>query len=132
MTITSHSGGPLDKPLAPVRRFRAEVIADGDVPQAEIYEKFIGKFSDREGLPELGAVAPSDQGAVTINGSGRFVHYEGVQAVEATFSSSCGPMSGRGTVTSWLGPVDGVLSCDRRPKPSEPIHDEAIALTCTP
>ncbi len=131
VTITSRSGGRLDTTLRLVRRYRAEVVAEADAPQADIYQAFIGRFGD--GLApaaELGEVAPVRPGTMTVQGRGRFVQYEGVRAVQATFSYSCGPTTDRGTVSSWLIPISGLLSCDRKPQPSEPIHTEAIALAC--
>jgi hypothetical protein len=131
VTITSPSGGPLDTPSQPVRRYRAEVVAESDVPQAEIYQAFVVRSGGETLMPEFGEVASVDPGALAINGAGRFVRYEGVSGVEATFSYSCGKIAGRGTVWSWSTPISGVLSCDDKAKPSEPIHEEATALACT-
>ncbi len=130
VTITSRSGGRLDTALRPVRHYRAEVVAEGDAPQADLYQAFIGRFDDLGPTAELGEVAPVSSGTTAVKGRGRFVRYEGVQAVQATFTYSCGPITGRGTVSSWLISISGVLSCDRKPQPTEPIHTQAIALAC--
>jgi hypothetical protein len=131
VTIASRSGGRLKTALRPVRRYRAEVVAEGDAPHADIYRSFISSF-DEVTAPTagLGEVAPVEPGTMTMRGPGRFVQYEGVLAVEATFSYSCGATTDRGTVSSWLIPISGVLSCDRKPQPREPIHAQAIALAC--
>jgi hypothetical protein len=129
-TVTSRTGGRLTTALRPVRRYRAEVVAVGNAPQADIYRAFASELGDPAPTAELGEVAPVEAGAVTVQGPGRFVRYRGVRAVQATFSYSCGPITDRGTVSSWLIAITGVLSCDRKPQPAEPIHTEAMALVC--
>jgi hypothetical protein len=130
VTITAASGGRLDEVLRPVRRYRPEVVAEASAPQADIYQAFTDTFDDDALIAKLGEVAPAEPGVTTVQGRGRFVQYAGVQTAEATFSYSCGPLTDRGTVSTWFITATGVLSCDRKPQPTEPIHTEAIALSC--
>ncbi len=131
VTITSPSGGPLDAPMRPVRRYTAEVRATGDVPNSAVYAAFAGKVDHEVPLPHLGEAAPTDDDPMTMGGPGRFVRYGGVKAVKATFGYDCGGVTGRGVVASWLTPISGVMECEGKVKaPRTPMHDEARALGC--
>jgi hypothetical protein len=132
VTITSPSGGRLDAPLRPVRRYTAEVLARGEVPEHAVYRAFAEKVGGATPLPPLGETAPADDGGpTTIDGPGRLVEYAGVKAVRATFDYACGGVTARGAVSSWLTEISGILECTGRVRaPRSPMHDEARALGC--
>ncbi len=131
VTITSRSGGPLDAPMRPVRRYTAEVQAPGDVPKGAVYEAFAKKIGDETPLPALGEGPPKDNGTTTMDGPGRFVEYGGVRAVKATFAYDCGGTTVRGAVASWLVPISGVLECNTKvDAPRDSMAHEAKALAC--
>lgn len=134
VTITSPTGGRLDAPLRPVRQYTAQVVASGDVPREQVYEAFLRKVNPDAQAPQLGDVATGGTGgtgSMTVKGPGRFVQYEGVFAREATFRYGCGAISVSGTVSSWLIPVSGALSCDRKLDSGKTMAVEAAALGCT-
>jgi hypothetical protein len=130
VTITSAAGGRLDAPMRPVRRYTAEVLAEGRVPENLVYQAFGRKLKEMP-LPELGEVAAGSDGTTTIKGPGRFVTFEGVRAVKATFDYECGGATAHGVVSSWSIHVSGTLECGGKVRPPRsPMHDEAAALGC--
>lgn len=68
VTIVSASGGPVDTALRPVRRYRAEVVTEGELPQREVYRAFVDSFGDPKPLPEFGEVAPTEPITTSLGG----------------------------------------------------------------
>ncbi len=131
VTITSPSGGPLDAPMRPIRRYTAEVRASGDVPKTAVYEAFVKKVGGDTPLPPLGEAVPTDNGTTTVEGAGRFVKFGGAQAVKATFDYECGGVAARGVVSSWLIPISGILECKTKLDAARsPMQLEARAHAC--
>ncbi len=129
VTITSSSGGTLDAPLRPVRQYKAQVVSRSEVPQERVYQALLERLGETAPSIPLGESAPHDvSGDDTISGPGRFVRYEGVEAVEATFTLSCGRHTAQGVVSTWLVLTSGILSCDE--PSSGAMAREAYAVGC--
>ncbi|RZU52230.1 hypothetical protein EV385_4077 [Krasilnikovia cinnamomea] len=134
VTITSPKGGKLDPgSLRDVRQYRAQVVAQKPVPQDKVYRAFVQRWDDPAAMPALGEVAPvnhSPGDSAVVNRPGRYVQYEGVQAVEAAFSYTCGKATVRGTASSWIGPISGVLGCDSTDRPPDVASYKDVIAAC--
>ncbi len=129
--ITARRGGPVDVPLRSVRPYTAQVTADGQVPEDREYQKFRALAEDLHGLPPLGETYTPQEGTPSIEGPARVVRYEGVGAVDATFTYRCGPAVIRGVVMSWRIPVSGLLDCRlRRLWRGERMAEQAASHGC--